>query len=131
MGTAGQPVFRAGTGRSLPAGRHRRPRGANPWGDDRRPATNEWDEVSESRPAAPRARARAEQLLGEGHPAKEVARRLGVSVTTVYRWRRSTGPASDLAQARARVGELEREVLLCRQVIATMRQMMPPKDVTR
>ncbi|MFS4097185.1 helix-turn-helix domain-containing protein [Streptomyces sp. AF1A] len=76
-------------------------------------------------------RTRAEQLLRAGHPVKEVARQLGIPVQTVYRWRRSGAPASDLARARARIDELEREVLLCRDVIATMRQLMPPKDGTR
>lgn len=76
-------------------------------------------------------RTRAEQLVSEGHPAKEVARQLGVSVQTVYRWRRSGASGPDVAQARTRIGDLEREVLLCREVIATMRQMMPPKGVTR
>lgn len=90
---------------------------------------NEWDPVSSPHPAA--VRARAEQLVLEGHPAKEVARQLGISVQTVYRWRRSHASCSDLAQARTRIGELEQEVVLCREVIAMMRQMMPPKGVTR
>ncbi|WP_250405269.1 helix-turn-helix domain-containing protein [Streptomyces cellostaticus] len=85
--------------------------------------------MSSPHPAA--LRARAEQLVLEGHPAKEVARRLGVAPQTVYRWRRAAASGSDLARARARVDELEREVLLCREVIATMGQMMPPKDGTR
>ncbi|MFJ3720879.1 helix-turn-helix domain-containing protein [Streptomyces sp. NPDC090057] len=85
--------------------------------------------MSASHPAA--LRARAEQLAVEGHPVKDVARQLGVSPATVYRWRRSGVSGADLAQARARIGELEREVLLCREVIATLRQMMPPKDGTR
>jgi transposase-like protein len=90
---------------------------------------NEWDPVSSPYPAA--VRARAEQLVCEGHPAKEVARQLGISPQTVYRWRRSRTSQTDLAQARARIGELEREVLLCREVIAGLRQMMPPKAGTR
>ena len=90
---------------------------------------NECDPVSSPHPAD--LRTRAEQLVSEGHPAKEVARQLGVSVQTVYRWRRSVASGSDLAQARTRIGELEREVLLCRELIATIRQMMPPKDGTR
>ncbi len=85
--------------------------------------------MSSSHPAA--LRARAAQLVSEGRPAKEVARELGVSPQTVYRWRRLRASGSDLAQARARIDELEQEVLLCRELVATMRQMMPPKDVTR
>ncbi|MEU6770605.1 helix-turn-helix domain-containing protein [Streptomyces sp. NPDC046759] len=85
--------------------------------------------MSSPHPAA--LRTRAEQLVSEGHPAKEVARQLGISPQTVYRWRRSRATGSDLARARTRIDELEQEVLLCREVIATLRQMMPPKDVTR
>ncbi|MFF2206269.1 helix-turn-helix domain-containing protein [Streptomyces sp. NPDC058145] len=87
------------------------------------------DPVSSPHPAA--LRARAEQLALEGRPAREVARQLGISAQTVYRWRRSGSSGADLARARTRIGELEREVLLCREVIATLRQMMPPKDGTR
>lgn len=76
-------------------------------------------------------RARAEELVSEGHSAKEVARQLGVSAQTVYRWQRSRASGSDLASARARIGELEDEVRLCHEAIATMRQVMPPKDGTR
>jgi transposase-like protein len=90
---------------------------------------NEWIHVSSPHPQG--LRSRAEQLLLAGHPVKEVARQLGVSVQTVYRWRRLRASGSDLAQARARIDELEQEVLLCREVIATIRQLMPPKDDTR
>ncbi|MER6978043.1 transposase [Streptomyces carpinensis] len=85
--------------------------------------------MSSPHPAA--LRTRAEQLVSEGHSAKEVARQLGISPQTVYRWQRSRVSGSDLAQARTRIDELEQEVLLCREVIAAMRQVMPPKDVTR
>ncbi|WP_079060133.1 helix-turn-helix domain-containing protein [Streptomyces bungoensis] len=90
---------------------------------------NEGNPVSSPHPAA--LRARAMQLVLEGCPAREVARQLGVSPQTVYRWRRSAASGSNLAQARTRIDELEGELLLCREVIATMRQMMPPKDGTR
>lgn len=90
---------------------------------------NEADPMSSPHPAA--LRARALQLALEGCPAREVARQLGVSPQTVYRWRRSAASGSNLTQARTRIDELEGELLLCREVIATMRQMMPPKDGTR
>lgn len=90
---------------------------------------NEWDPVSSSYPAA--LRVRAEQLVGDGHSVQEVARQLGVSVQTVYRWRRVRMSASDLARARARIGELEEEVDVLREVIAAMKQVVPPKGGTR
>ncbi|MFF0791652.1 transposase [Streptomyces spiralis] len=90
---------------------------------------NEWDPVSSSYPAA--LRVRAEQLVGDGHSVQEVARQLGVSVQTVYRWRRVRVSASELARARARIDELEGEIDLLRQAIAVMKQVVPPKGGTR
>ncbi|PZG97497.1 hypothetical protein C1I97_25300 [Streptomyces sp. NTH33] len=85
--------------------------------------------MSSPHPAA--LRTRALELVSEGHSAKEVARQLGIPPQTVYRWQRSRASQSNLTQARTRIEELEGEVLLCRRVIDVMRQVMPPKDVTK
>ncbi|GGX97900.1 hypothetical protein GCM10010510_49240 [Streptomyces anandii JCM 4720] len=71
------------------------------------------------------------ELAANGVPVREVARRVGVSVQTVYRWRRLgvQGRAGDAAGGRVAV--LERELTLCRRVIEEMRAAMPPKDGTR
>jgi excisionase family DNA binding protein len=90
---------------------------------------NEWDPVSSSYPAA--LRVRAEQMVGDGYSVQEVARQLGVSVQTVYRWRRVRTSGSELARARARIGELEEELDLLREAIAVMKQVVPPKGGTR
>ncbi|MFJ4600215.1 helix-turn-helix domain-containing protein [Streptomyces griseoluteus] len=81
------------------------------------------------------SRVRVLQLLSEGHAAQDVARRLGIPASTVYRWRRSlvvpVAPAPAPAPARGRVQELEAELLLCRRTIDALNAVMPPKDVTR
>ncbi|MFF8646726.1 helix-turn-helix domain-containing protein [Streptomyces griseoluteus] len=79
------------------------------------------------------SRVRVLQLLSEGHAAQDVARRLGIPASTVYRWRRSlvVPEAPAPAPARGRVQELEAELLLCRRTIDALNAVMPPKDVTR
>ncbi|MFK4149668.1 transposase [Streptomyces sp. NPDC004065] len=75
-------------------------------------------------------RSSAMELLARGVPVKEVARRVGVSAQTVYRWRRLDGPAPGAAGG-SRVEALEREVVLCRRLVRVMREGMPPKGGTR
>ncbi|MFD8262779.1 transposase [Streptomyces griseoluteus] len=77
------------------------------------------------------SRVRVLQLLSEGHAAQDVARRLGIPASTVYRWRRSRDVPDGPSPARVRVQELEAELLLCRRTIDALTDVMPPKDVTR
>ncbi|MFF9392620.1 helix-turn-helix domain-containing protein [Streptomyces griseoluteus] len=77
------------------------------------------------------SRVRVLQLLSEGHAAQDVARRLGIPASTVYRWRRSLVVPDAPSPARGRVQELEDELLLYRRTIDALNDVMPPKDVTR
>ncbi|WP_107484017.1 helix-turn-helix domain-containing protein [Streptomyces recifensis] len=77
------------------------------------------------------SRVRVLQLLSEGHAAQDVARRLGIPASTVYRWRRSLVVPVAPAPAPGRVQELEAELLLCCRTIDALNAVMPPKDVTR
>ncbi|MEW2315765.1 helix-turn-helix domain-containing protein [Streptomyces bauhiniae] len=85
--------------------------------------------MSSPHPAA--SRTRVLQLLSEGHAAQDVARRLGIPASTVYRWRRSLGIPHGPSPAHGRVQELEAELLLYRRTIDALSDVMPPKDVTR
>ncbi|MFB7780587.1 helix-turn-helix domain-containing protein [Streptomyces bauhiniae] len=77
------------------------------------------------------SRTRVLQLLSEGHAALDVARRVGIPPSTVYRWRRSLDTPDEPSPARDRVQELEAELLLHRRTIDALSDVMPPKDVTR
>ena len=60
----------------------------------------------------------AEVLAAQGHKPKEVARQIGVSVQTNYRWRREY-EGMDKSQAR-RLKELERENACLKQLVADL-----------
>ncbi|MFF8942825.1 transposase [Streptomyces sp. NPDC014864] len=77
------------------------------------------------------SRTRVLQLLAEGHSAGEVARKLGIPPSTVYRWRRSLGAPAVPSPARSRIQELEAELLLCRRTIDALNDVMPPKGATK
>ena len=57
----------------------------------------------------------------QGHPAREVAARLGISEHTMYRWLREMKPpkeerqATDLADAQREIKRLERELARTRE----------------
>ena len=58
----------------------------------------------------------AEVLLGQGQTVTQVARALGISEQTYYRWRREYG-GMDKTQAR-RLKELERENARLKRIVA-------------
>ncbi len=70
-------------------------------------------------------------MISEGESAGEVARQLGISEQTVRRWRNSPTAEPDLVWAGTRIRELEEEVLAYRKIIDAMKEVMPPKGVTR
>ncbi|MFJ8113934.1 helix-turn-helix domain-containing protein [Streptomyces sp. NPDC096132] len=80
---------------------------------------------------AEKLRCRALEMISEGESAGEVARQLGISEQTVRRWRNSPTPESDLVRAGTRIRELEEEVLAYRKIIEAMKEVMPPKGVTK
>ena len=53
----------------------------------------------------------AVQMLIDGHSARSVAERLGITTNLLYRWKaeqiRNSGPAADALEARVRVLETE------------------------
>ncbi|MEU1181374.1 helix-turn-helix domain-containing protein [Streptomyces sp. NPDC005820] len=85
--------------------------------------------MSSSHPA--KLRHRALEMISEGNSEREVARRLGVSQQTVHRWQNPLTTESELVRAGARIRELEEEVLAYRRIIEAMREVMPPKGVTK
>ena len=58
----------------------------------------------------------AEILISEGKTVKEVARRLGITVQTYYRWRKEYG-GMDVSQAR-RLKDLEKENQRLKKLVA-------------
>jgi transposase-like protein len=60
----------------------------------------------------------AEVLLGQGQTVTQVARALGISEQTYYRWRREYG-GMDKTQAR-RLKELERENARLKRIVADL-----------
>jgi putative transposase len=60
----------------------------------------------------------AEVLAAQGHKPKEIARQIGVSVQTYYRWRREY-EGMDKSQAK-RLKELERENARLKQLVADL-----------
>ena len=66
----------------------------------------------------------AEVLAAQGHKPKEIARQIGVSVQTYYRWRKEYG-GMDKSQAK-RLKELERENARLKQLVA---DLSPDKSI--
>lgn len=60
----------------------------------------------------------AEVLAAQGHKPKEIARQIGISVQTYYRWRREY-EGMDKSQAK-RLKELERENARLKQLVADL-----------
>jgi putative transposase len=59
---------------------------------------------------------KADELLGEGKSPEEVAKALGVTVTTYYRWRRQYGEVGSSEAKRLR--ELEKENAKLKKLVA-------------
>ncbi|MFF3446912.1 helix-turn-helix domain-containing protein [Streptomyces sp. NPDC002667] len=85
---------------------------------------------------------RALDLLAEGRSVKDVAAELHLSRPTVYRWRHAyahltahqfTGgqASSELHAARARIAQLESELLTHRRLTELLNDVVPPKGGSR
>jgi putative transposase len=92
------------------------------------------------KPYPPEFRRRALDLLESGRPVREVAASLGIAESCLHRWKRldlierglkAPSPAAvesaALAQAQARIAELENEVKILRKAAAAVEQVVPPK----
>ncbi|WP_433476385.1 transposase [Spirillospora sp. CA-142024] len=92
------------------------------------------------KPYPPEFRRRALDLLESGRSVRDVAASLGIAESCLHRWKRrdlidrglkSPSPAEAesvvLAQARARIAELENEVKILRKAAAAVEQVVPPK----
>lgn len=92
------------------------------------------------KPYPPEFRRRALDLLESGRSVPDVAASLGIAQSCLYRWKhedlldrglkqlsREAIESSALAQARARIIELENEVKILRKAAAAVEQVVPPK----
>jgi putative transposase len=92
------------------------------------------------KPYPPEFRRRALDLLESGRSVRDVAASLGIAESGLHRWKqqdlmerglRSPGPeaieSAALAEARARIAELENEVKILRKAAAAVEQVVPPK----
>ncbi|WP_324786323.1 helix-turn-helix domain-containing protein [Streptomyces sp. H51] len=94
-----------------------------------------------SRRYPPALRRRALDLLSEGQSVKEVAVALEIGRQTVYRWRRTYFPhpadrrtrsrAMEIGAARARIAELENQLVIHRRFTELLSDVVPPKDGSR
>ncbi|WP_425548904.1 transposase [Actinomadura meridiana] len=95
------------------------------------------------KPYPPEFRRRALDLLESGRSVREVAASLGIAESCLHRWRRrdlidrglkSLSPTQAesvaLAQARARIAELENQVKIWRKAAAAVEQVVPQKSAS-
>jgi transposase InsO family protein/transposase-like protein len=92
------------------------------------------------KPYPPEFRRRALKLLESGRSVRDVAAALGIAESCLHRWKRrdlierglkplspAEAESAALAQARARIAELENEVKILRKAAAAVEQVVPPK----
>jgi transposase-like protein len=90
----------------------------------------------------PEFRRKALDLVAAGRPVVEVARQLEVSVHSIYAWRRqeqidrgerpglSSTEREELKAARARIRELETELVVHRRAAGLLKESVRPKDAS-
>jgi putative transposase len=92
------------------------------------------------KPYPPEFRRHALDLLESGRKVRDIAASLGIAESCLYRWKqrdlvdrglKSLSPdvieSAALAEARARIAELETEVKILRKAAAAVEQVVPPK----
>lgn len=92
------------------------------------------------RPYPPQFRRRALDLVASGRTVRDVAAALGIAESALHRWRQrdlvdrglKPGPTStenaELAEAHARIRDLEEEVKILRKAAAAVEAVVPPKE---
>jgi transposase-like protein len=94
-----------------------------------------------SKPYPPELRRRALDLLESGRSVRDVAASLGIAESCLHRWKQrdlidrglrspslETIESAALAEARARIAELETEVKILRKAAAAVEQVVLPKS---
>ena len=88
-------------------------------------------------------RRRALDLIRSGRPVAQVAVELGISAQALYNWRRqdqidrgertglASGDREELVVARRRIAQLEAELAATKRANELLREVVPPKGVTR
>jgi transposase len=91
----------------------------------------------------PEFRRKVLDLVEAGRPIAEVAQALGISVQSIYTWRRqdridrgllpglSSPEKEELAAARRRITQLETELAVTRRAAELLREQAPPFDGSR
>jgi transposase len=91
----------------------------------------------------PEFRRKVLDLVEAGRPIAEVAQALGISVQSIYTWRRqdridrgllpglSSPEKEELAAARRRITQLETELAVTRRAAELLREQVPPFDGSR